>query len=146
MIRAFKNTDTNAVLELFDQNVPAYFNISERTDLNYYLENEVEDYFVLDLNGLILGCGGINYRLNEEKAFISWDIIHPDHHGKGFGRMLTEYRLTLIKQRAHISKIIVRTSQFTSKFYEKMGFELIETQKDFWAPGIDLYYMQISLI
>lgn len=142
MIRAFKINDIQALLALFDRNVPSYFDLSEREDFQRYLEKEVEDYYVIEYEGNIIGCGGINYNLVEMKAIISWDIIHPDYHGKGFGRKLIDYRLNHIQNNSNIKIIIVRTSQFTYEFYKKMGFELKETQKDFWAEGIDLFYME----
>jgi ribosomal protein S18 acetylase RimI-like enzyme len=41
--------------------------------------------------------------------------------------------------------IIVRTSQLAYKFYQKVGFELEKTEKDFWAKGFDLYQMKMNL-
>jgi ribosomal protein S18 acetylase RimI-like enzyme len=37
---------------------------------------------------------------------------------------------------------MVRTSQHAWRFFEKMGFELQKTEKNFWAPGFDLYQMK----
>ncbi|MHA7057839.1 hypothetical protein ACWGOQ_0011500 [Aquimarina sp. M1] len=42
---------------------------------------------------------------------------------------------TVVEQKTHV----VRTSQFASKFYEKMGFALVKIEKDFWVDGFDLY-------
>jgi N-acetylglutamate synthase-like GNAT family acetyltransferase len=79
-------------------NTPAYFAPSEENDFIDYLENEVEDYFVLEENGKIVGCGGINYWEHGTVARISWDIVHPDQQGKGIGKKLTLFRIEEIKK------------------------------------------------
>jgi len=75
-------------------------------------------------------------------ARISWDMVHPSMHGKGIGRRLTEFRINEIKKNHSIEKIVVRTTQLVHRFYQKQGFELELTEKDFWAKGLDLYQMK----
>ena len=110
----------------------------------HYLENETEDYFVVEELGEIVGAGGINYEPQTKTAVISWDIIKPNQHGKGIGRKLTQHRIQHIHTKPDIEKIVVRTSQHTYKFYEKMGFKLLKVEKDYWAEGFDLYEMEQS--
>jgi N-acetylglutamate synthase-like GNAT family acetyltransferase len=92
--------------------------------------------------GLIVGAGGINYEPQSKAAVISWDIIKPTEHGKGIGRKLTQHRIQHINTQPDIEKIIVRTSQHTYEFYKKMGFKLLKVEKDYWADGFDLYWME----
>ncbi len=141
-IRPYIPSDQAAVLELFDANTPLYFDKTERKGLIDYLENEREDYFVVEEDEKLMGAGGINYELQTKTAVISWDIIKPSEHGKGIGRKLTEHRIQHINTKQEIDKIVVRTSQHTYKFYEKMGFKLLKVEKDYWADGFDLYYME----
>lgn len=141
-IRAYKNEDFNAVIYLLRLNTPAFFDPSEEEGLHSYLSEETEDYFVIEENGEILGAGGINYYPGEKLAHLSWDIIKPDLQGKGIGRKLTEHRIRHLSKNNHIDLIVVRTSQFAWKFYEKMGFKLLRIEKDFWAPNFDLYQME----
>ncbi len=125
-------------------NTPAYFAPSEESDFIHYLEKEVEDYYVAEENGTIIGCGGINYLENGTVARISWDIIHPDYQGKGIGKKLTAFRIAEIKKNPTVRSIVVRTSQLAYQFYEKMGFKLERIEKDFWAAGFDLYQMEMG--
>ncbi len=111
----------------------------------HYLDNETEDYFVVEQDSKIIGCGGINYEPGINAAIISWDIIHPNYQGFGIGEKLLLYRIKEIKNDAIYKKIIVRTSQHTFKFYNKLGFKLLKTTKNYWAKGIDLYYMALNL-
>ena len=125
-------------------NIPEYFHPSEEADFVHYLKHEVEDYFVYKHDEDIVGCGGLNYRRPDE-GIISWDIIHPEYHGRGIGRELVEHRLKFLKSKKEIDKVSVRTSQHAYKFYEKFGFKLNHIQPDGWAPGFDIYEMDTKL-
>jgi len=152
MIRPYLLADQEAVLAILTANTPKYFATGEVLDFQTYLEQELEDYFVvMDRHHKIIGSGGINYFRNEAQARISWDLVHPSYQGKGVGAQLTQFRIQYIRQHnasqdiqqnPSIQTILVRTSQLAYKFYEKMGFSLIEIKKDYWAPGFDLYEMQ----
>ncbi len=61
MIREYSHNDKQKVIELLRQNTLDYFDSTEESDLENYLENEVEDFFVFEENSKIIGAGGINY-------------------------------------------------------------------------------------
>lgn len=145
MIRPYTSTDKPALLDLIRLNTPNYFDKKEENDFVYYLDNEIEDYFVVVQDGITIGCGGINYEANNNTAVISWDIIHPGYQGKGIGNKLLSYRIDKIKKTKLYTQIIVRTSQHTFKFYNKLGFKLLKATKNYWAKGIDLYYMALKI-
>jgi ribosomal-protein-alanine N-acetyltransferase len=145
MIRAYSESDKPEVIKLLQLNTPEYFDPSEEIEFIDYLDNKIEDYFVVLRKSKIVGAGGINYFPDENMSRISWDMIHPDYQGKGVGKELIQYRIELIKASSkNIELIVVRTSQLTYKFYKKMGFELDKIEKDFWAKGFDLYQMIIK--
>lgn len=142
IIRDYKPTDKNTLLQIIRDNTPAYFALEEEQDFSDYLDNEIEDYFVVETDGQIVGCGGVNFEENKTTGIISWGMVHPDHHGNKIGSALLQYRLDFLKNIKSVTRITVRTSQLVYKFYEKHGFRLIESKKDFWAKGIDMYYME----
>ena len=145
MIRKYLNSDKPKIIELLRKNTPHYFDSSEEKDFENYLDNEIEDYFVYEINSEIIGAGGINYFTEQKLARISWDMIAPNSHGNGIGKKLTQYRINHIKEKENIELIVVRTTQLVYKFYEKMGFELEKIEKDFWAKGFDLYQMEMNI-
>lgn len=140
-IRNYVLADHPYLLELLRLNTPKYFSPEEKKDLINYLDHEVEEYFVVEQAGRIIGCGGINFEDSKKVGKISWDILHTEFQGKGIGSLLLNYRINLLKNMDSIEKISVRTSQLVYRFYEKNGFELIEVKKDYWAKGFDLYNM-----
>ncbi|WP_299820723.1 GNAT family N-acetyltransferase [uncultured Pontibacter sp.] len=142
MIRLYRPSDKEQLIALLRLNTPAYFAAEEEEDFKSYLDKEAEHYFVVEENCIIVGSGGINYLEEGTQARISWDIVHPAHQGKGIGRALTSFRLQEIQKNTAVQVIMVRTSQFVYKFYEKLGFELEKVEKDYWAKGYDLYQMR----
>ena len=143
-IRAYTPSDKPRLLELLAMNIPEYFSESELDDLNRYLDNGIELYFVVEVDHEVIGAGGINYD-DHHTGVISWDFLHPSFHKKGIGRELLQHRLGILKSMPGIRKIRVRTSQHTNGFYAKNGFVLKDVKKDYWAPGFDLYLMEIDI-
>ena len=145
MIRPYLPKDKAPLIALLKLNIPQYFAETEEADFADYLDKHLESYFVIVYDNKIVGAGGINYFYDSGLARISWDIVHPDHQGKGIGKKLLAHRINHIKAVPNIKTIQVRTSQLVYKFYEKMGFELELVEKDYWAKGFDLYQMKMPL-
>lgn len=82
IIREYLPADKDAVMNLIRLNIPDFFAAEEESDLSKYLEKEIEFYYVLLVDGQIVGCGGINFAENRTIGKISWDIIHPTFQGK----------------------------------------------------------------
>lgn len=130
---------------MFRLNTPKYFAPEEENELIVYLDQFSQHYYILEWQDKMVGCGGINFSEDFSAARISWDFIHPDHHGKGLGTVLLDFRMEKIKEFKTVNTITVRTSQLAYLFYEKAGFTLKETSKDFWAPGFDMYRMEYKI-
>jgi ribosomal protein S18 acetylase RimI-like enzyme len=141
-IREYKTEDKYQIINLLRLNSPKYFALEEETDLIYYLNNEIEIYYVVELDATIIGSGGINFTENNTIAKISWDILHPKYQGKSIGAQLLKHRIDRLKLDENLKKIVVRTSQLAYKFYEKQGFYLVEVKKDYWAKDFDMYVME----
>ena len=144
-IRPFQTSDTPRLLEILRLNTPKYFSEAEEADFVFYLNHEIEQYFVLLVNDEIMGCGGFNLSEDKKTGKISWDIFHPESQGKGFGTALTNYRIERMKEIKSIEKISARTSQLVFPFYAKFGLELKEIVKDYWDKGFDLYRLEADV-
>ena len=144
-IRKYASADKEYVINLFRLNTPKYFAASEEEDLVYYLSHHIENHYVVACGDKLWGCGGFTLSDDLSTGKISWDIFHPDHQGKGLGSILTKYRIEKIQEHKTIKSISVRTSQVAFKFYERFGFNLKETIKDYWAEGFDLYRMEYMI-
>jgi ribosomal protein S18 acetylase RimI-like enzyme len=140
-IRNYRETDKPVLLNILKKNVPQFFAETEVEDLSNYLDHDIDIYYVLELKDEVIGAGGINIEDEGRIGKISWDYIIPTYQGKGFGKKLLEHRINQLRKDEKIEMISVRTSQLSYQFYEKNGFILKRTIKDYWAKGYDLYHM-----
>ncbi len=143
-IVAYNAIHKNEVIQLLRLNTPKYFAPEEANEFSTFLDQQIELYYIMLFDDIIIGCGGINFTDNHTTAIMTWAMIHPEYQGKGFGSKLMSHRLEKINTMPNIRKICVRTAQLTYKFYQKQGFVLLDTKKDYWAKGLDLYYMEFD--
>ncbi len=144
-IRDYARHDKDSLLRIIVQHIPQFFHTRERSDFSNYLDQNVEDYFVVTSNNHILGGGGINYFSEFNSARISWDMIDANYPGQGIGRQLLMYRIERVRQFDWINTLFVRTSQFVYRFYAKHGFRTIRIEENFWAFGYHLYEMKLTM-
>src|SRR5690606_24096148 len=96
LIKEYKDSHKVEVVNLLKLNTPAYFSPEEEKDLMYYLDHEIEKYYVIEIDKQIIGCGGINFENDNATGIISWDILHPEFQKKGFGTLLLKYRIGIL--------------------------------------------------
>ncbi|MCC6412496.1 MAG: GNAT family N-acetyltransferase [Saprospiraceae bacterium] len=144
MIRPYNPSDHDALLDVLKRNVPANFAPEEVGDFEQYLVLHGDHYQVFEHDGKVVGGSGYNVLPETKEGRISWIFFDPEYAGKGLGKQLTYHVLGILKDEPEVDKLVVRTSQMASPFFEKFGFKLTDVQKDYWAEGIDLYYMEMG--
>jgi N-acetylglutamate synthase-like GNAT family acetyltransferase len=144
MIRPFQMTDTAALLQLFSWNTPEYFGEEEVAHFETYLASKPTDFFVMELDNVIVGCAGYGYQEDNCTGQVSWFVFHPEYQGQGLGREILNFCLAQLSQHQEMQKVIVRTSQLVEGFFSKAGFKTTHIEKDYWAPGYDLYVMELQ--
>ena len=142
-IRAYAPSDRNACLTIFRSNLPKYFAPEELPLFTSWLDKPgLEDYFVLEVEGEVIGCGGFYALPDLQQAILAWGMIHSAYHGQGYGRQLTDYRLERMRERYPSYRLCLSTSQHTFGFYEKQGYVVREVIKDGFGEGLDKYIME----
>ena len=144
VIRTAQIEDFKFLSNIFSLNVPKYFEIKELDDFKKYFIKNINTYFVIMLNNVIIGGAGYVIE-NELTGRVTWSFIHPDFHRQGFGKKIVLLCLNKIRDVKSIEKIEVNTSNFGFKFFKNLGFELEYIKKNYWAQGIDLYFMSIKI-
>lgn len=140
-IRKYESSDIDSVISIFRSNIPKYFGPEEEPGLRDFLSGDVENYYVLELDGKVVGAGGIE--LNEDDTVsLCWGMVHNDHLGTGLGKLLTEYRMERSQEVFGDKPMVNSTSQHTEGFYKKLGFVTVERKPDGFGPGIDICRMR----
>jgi len=141
VFRKFKADDLGALIKVFHSNVPAYFLPYEWEEFKGFLtKEEADDYYVALLNITVVGAGGI--AKNNQSVSMCWGMIDSGYHHMGFGTQLLVFRMALAKKKFPNVDLELKTTQHTYRFFEKLGFELIDTQENFWGPALHLYLMK----
>lgn len=144
-IRAYRNEDLDAVVAVFRSNIPKYFSPEEEPGLYEFLDGYVDDYYVIEVGGEVVGAGGIAWNdLEKPTVSLCWGMVRQDHLRTGLGKKLTEFRIKYAREKYGEVPLTIGTSQHTQGFYEKFGFRLTEHKKDGYGPGIDTCKMRLD--
>lgn len=143
-VRPYAVADKHACLAVFDGNVPDFFDATEREDFAAFLDGPGGEYFTLEKNGAVIGCGGFA-REDCGQARFTWGMVNRNCHGEGLGRLLAEYRLQAIEDAGDFSEVELFTTQMVAPFFAKLGFAVAQVKKDGFAPGMDKVQMIKSI-
>lgn len=144
MFRQYSNADKKSCLKIFKSNVPLYFSSRETKEFEEWLP-KMENYFVLEIDNKIIGSGGW-FLKDEQTAGLSYGIIRKKYQKQGWGRILLNFRLEIIKARhPQVKKIEIDTSQKTAPFFEHFGFSTESVHPQFYGEGLDKYVMGLKL-
>ncbi|NLR68893.1 GNAT family N-acetyltransferase [Chitinophaga varians] len=151
-IRPYTAADKLACLDAFHSNMPQFFAPEELKDFDAWLDaqaqynpdNKEECYFVIEVNGQVIGCGGYYVRADKTTAVMTWGMLHRQYHKQGWGQKLLLYRIDLIKTNCPACTILLDTTQHSAPFFTKMGFAVTKVTPDFYGPGLDRYDMELK--
>ncbi len=90
------------------------------------LEMEIDDYIVIERDGLIIGCTALHC-LDQDHAEIACLAVHPDYRKSHRGQRLLDYLLQKAK-RKRIKKLFALSSQTMHWFLER-GFRQTAIEK-----------------
>lgn len=141
----YQTSNKEALLDIFRLHVPNYFDASEEKEFSSYLELKANTYFCMFENETLVGGVGYEFKEEDQSGRINWIFIHPTYNGKGLGKKAVDHCLTILRKDARVRVLIVRTSQLVYPFFEKLGYALTKTEKNYWAKGFDLYQMEKSI-
>lgn len=102
-------------------------------------EGEHEKLYKVELNGKIIGIGGINknpYSEDEKEGRIRRFYIHPNYRKRKIGTRLI--RKIIEDYKLKYQKLTLRTdNEIASKFYESIGFKKVESKNSTHAISFE---------
>ena len=145
-IKSYNSEDLDAVVSIFRSNIPKYFGPEEEPGLYSFMDERAEDYYVVEVDGEVVGAGGIalNDDIDPQTVSLCWGMVRQDHLGTELGKALTEFRIDLARRKYPGLAITIGTSQHTEGFYQKFGFVTVEHKPDGYGVGIDMCRMRLG--
>ncbi|WP_440778586.1 GNAT family N-acetyltransferase [Pseudomonas syringae] len=144
MLRPYTLADRDTCLDIFDSNVPRYFDPVERKLFASFLMAPLGHYFVVEREGAVLACGGYLVLSDPAVAELTWGMVHGERHGSGLGRFLTEARLDVMQSLPSVTRAHINTSQHVQGFYSGLGFVVSAIKADGHGRGIDSVKMDLA--
>ena len=145
IIRPYQSIDKDACMSVFHSNRPKFFTTEEIQEFSQFLDKLPCPYFVLELDGQILGCGGHFFNAERTRGGLAWGMVHQDYHGQGLGKQLTLFRLFKLTQEAPTAQLRIDTSHHTEAFYAKFGFITERIIPDGYGLGLHRHDMTVQL-
>ncbi|HTA84579.1 MAG TPA: GNAT family N-acetyltransferase [Bacteroidia bacterium] len=152
-IRPYSPADAIKCREIFISNVPKYFAQEELEKLDNWLDAlhngtvpsyaEAIYFYVLEVENEIIGAAGFYLMKGENNGQLNWGMVHADHHNKGYGKLLFDYRVNKIKEIAPSRQATLWTSQYTYAFFEKLGMKIVKITPNGFGFGFDKYEMSL---
>ncbi len=144
--RAYRSSDKEACLRIFDSNSPTYFLANERGIFAQYLDNHAEGYRVVETaDHTVIACGGYVIGLDGGAASLCWGMVDKEWHGKGLGKFLLANRLASLAQIPKMKLIRMDTSQRSVEFFMKWGFMTYRITQNHYGPGFHRHEMYLIL-
>ncbi len=128
-------------VNIFVSNHDRYFADYELDEYKTFLQRvaQTHSYFVGREHQNVIACGG--FEEWDGVIVLTWGMVDRQHHGNGYGKQLTTYRIQAIHAEYPDKTINIETSQFSHGFYVKQGFTIQSSEKDGFEPGLDKYIM-----
>ncbi len=121
----------------------------ERPYPSSYLETlaylSPETFLVVSLNGSIVGYSASVLRGSE--GHIISIAVHPDYRGIGIGEKLLRENIKRLKDSGAKRVVLeVRIDNIQAlKLYQKLGFKIVKTLKNYYWDGADAYKMVLNV-
>lgn len=135
-LREYTPEDLPACLAIYHSNESEFHPAGHVASFTSFLERGTSYMLVLEHEGLIVGCGGLELRGETPTAALVYGLIHRDHHHRGFGTTLLAARLSLLEPEGQPVHVVLTASPTVASFFAQFGFELQRVAPDFYGPGL----------
>jgi len=149
VILYMEKEDTSAVVGIIsramnrEEGVCARKTIEQHHLLKYHGEEEGRSYYVVKVNGKVIGITGLHKELwvAGDSVCMGWFALDPEYQRRGIGSRMMERTIWIAREKG-FKRLFVETytgDDFESarNFYEKFGFEKAGEIKDYVREGVN---------
>lgn len=147
LVRPYRPDDRDAVLAVFDTNLPEYFGAGDREWLIETLDEPDGPAFVVTVDGAVAAFGGYELWEHYNKALLYWGMAARRWHGAGLGRLLLFERLLHVAIHADppTRYVTVDTSPAIAPFFRHCGFEQTAVWPQGYRSGMTMHELRFDL-
>lgn len=145
--RRYTDDDREAVLTVFDSNLPEYFGAGDRDWLLETLEEPDGPAFVATVDDRVAAFGGYEVWEHYNKALLFWGMAIRRHHGSGLGKLLLFERLLHVARLTDppTRYVTVDTSPLIAPFFRHCGFEETAVWPEGYRSGMTMHELRFDL-
>lgn len=147
--RAYTPDDRAACLAIFDSLTPRFFKAGEKDEFTSFLDGLDNDKcrfaVIEDQDSKIIACGGMWMDKGKGVASLCWEMVHKDQQGQGIGHFMLEARIGWMREIPELTHVVASAASHSAGFFQKQGFQVYHTEKDYFGPGLDLLDMKLRL-
>lgn len=146
--KVYHNNFKEDILQIFRSNCPKYFDPNDEQYLIDFLDNYAdENYLVVLLDDVIIGCGGHYTKYNFHG--IAWVMfkqhsIGPKNLLKSADAFYSEIERRIMLE-GNLFDIQINTAQLMEKLFSRYGFSTYKIIKNGFGEGLDEYKMKKAL-
>ncbi len=107
-------------VELYKLNEAGRFPSGGLTEFENALRGSAALRFVVEQGNEVRGCGAVHIRTCSTGMLLSYGLVHPQWHGKGFGNALLLVRLACLPKK--IEQVVLQAVPASLSFYGSYGF------------------------
>ncbi len=123
-IREYQPDDLDACVEIYQSNEPDYVDPAALDAFVEFLSVGTSYYLVLEHDGDIVACGGLELIGDSDSAHLVHGMVHREYHRRGFGTTLLAARIALLETEDRPLEVWLRATRMSAPFYGRFGFAL----------------------
>lgn len=133
MIREARIDDIAFINECLEK-----FNISEIVTLN-----SINRYIIYEVN--LEKVGFLDYSFYYERVEINYIFVKDEYRKNGIASNLLKYLIDAYKDSYNITLEVSKNNIAAINLYEKNGFNIVATRKNYYGANVDAYLMERKL-
>jgi len=94
------------------------------------IRDESVFYFVAEVDGRLVGGGGISQYLPRSQALLTFGIVDPNECRKGFGTAIMLARLLFVDSGSEGCQIALQATEWSVGFFTRLGFSWYHDEED----------------
>ena len=136
-VRDYTPADHDACVAVYQSNTGVAYTEGVLEECLRFLDEGTSYQLVLEREGRVVGCGGLELRGEGPYAHLIFGCIHRDFQRRGLGSTLLAARLSLIEHAGESYALQLEAGADVAPFFAQAGFVVAQVRVNRFGPGQD---------